>query len=94
MNSEDLKNGYKLNGVVLFHSVHCKVCEKQEDLLKKNYIKYVSVECDDDPEYFIKTFEMDVMPETRIYENSICVWKKINITEESDIKFLKDYQNV
>lgn len=93
MNDKDLKNGFKLNGLVLFHSIHCKVCEKQEELFKKNFIKYVSIECDDDPDYFIKTFDLDVMPETRIYKDDEIVWKKTNLTNDDDIKFIKEILN-
>lgn len=91
MNSTELKNGYQLNGIVLFHSAYCKVCQKQIAIFQTNNIKFTSMECDDDPDYFIKTFDLDITPETRIYENGNVVWKKTDFISEEDFKFLKDY---
>jgi glutaredoxin len=80
------------NGIILFVSEHCKVCEKQKELFDKLKIKYTKVVCDDDPDYWIKNYNIDVLPETRIYEFGKSVWSRVDIIQnDDDIKFLENY---
>lgn len=78
-------------GIMLFYSNQCKVCSVQKELFSKVLKKFDSVDCFDEPNYFIENHDIDVLPETRIYENGKVVWKKIDLTSEDDLNFLKGY---
>lgn len=82
----------ELNGIILFVSESCKICSKQKELYNKIGIKFKEIVCDHDPNYFIETFGIDLLPETRIYESGNLVWKRVDIVhEETDIEFLRNY---
>lgn len=91
MTKEQIKNISTYSGIILFYSNQCKVCSVQKELYEKVLKKFDSVDCFEDPNYYIENFDIDVLPETRIYENGKVVWKKIDLTSEEDLNFLKGY---
>lgn len=92
MTKEEFKNSISsYSGIILFYSNQCKVCSVQKELFSKVLKKFDSVDCMEDPNYFIENFDIDVLPETRIYENGKVVWKKTDLTSEEDLNFLKGY---
>lgn len=93
MNNKDFQAyiDSKPSGVVMFYSEYCKVCEKQMEILDKNSVEYVAVCCDDDPEYFIKNHDVDLIPVLRIYEFGISVWQRLDMISTEDLEFIKKY---
>lgn len=83
-----------LNGIAFFHSVMCEVCKKQNELLTLSNIPFISIECDNDPNYFIEHHNIDILPEIRIYEKGEVVWSKINLISEQDLQFLRNYVGI
>jgi hypothetical protein len=89
--SEFKKSCVDISGIVFFRSVSCKICSKQKELFDKVLKKYHDVECDEDPNYFIESHGIDLLPEVRIYESGKIVWKKIDFVSEEDVTFLENY---
>jgi glutaredoxin len=91
MTEQELKNGKELSGIITFISDHCKICLKQKELFDKVSLKYDTIVCDNDPNYFISEHNIDTLPETRIYESGKVVWSKIDFVSEEDLEFLRRY---
>lgn len=77
--------------IVLFHSALCDKCEKQIEMLEKNSIQFVSIECDSNPEQVMTECDVDMIPEIRVYRHGIQLWNKINLTTLDDIEVLKNH---
>lgn len=77
--------------VVLFHSALCDKCEKQIEMLEKEKLPFVSIECDSDPEKVMTVCSVDMIPEIRVYRHGIQIWNKINLTTLDDIEVLKNH---
>lgn len=92
----DFKNNLNtISGVYMFYSSDCKVCMKQKELFEKAGLKnYQLIDCVEDINFFIEHLNIDILPETRIYENGKVVWSKIDLVSNDDVKFLQDYLNV
>lgn len=79
------------SGIIMFYSSECKLCQKQKELFDKVLRKYDSVNCVDDINYFIDVHNLDLLPETRIYEEGKVVWTAVDFVSETDLNFLKEY---
>ncbi len=91
MTEQEFKNCKNLNGIILFVSEHCSICSKEKELFQKCNIKFDTIVCDNDPNYFIESHKIDVLPEVRIYENNNVVWNKIDLVSEADLDVLRSY---
>lgn len=79
------------SGIIMFYSNECKVCQKQKELFDKVLKKYDSIECMQDVNYFLEIHKLDLLPETRIYENGKVVWTVTDFVTDADLKFLQEY---
>jgi glutaredoxin-related protein len=78
------------NGIYLFASAHCRKCSEQKEMMKN--VKYQIVECDDDPEFIYKNYNVDLIPCVRVYKDGIVVYEKIMVMTKEEIEQLKNYE--
>lgn len=79
------------NNIVFFHSLYCKICTKEKEILDFANIDYYGVNCDEDPEFYITNYNVDLIPVLRIYENGKIVWERVDIISPEDLEFIKQY---
>lgn len=72
------------NGVFLFYSDLCKQCELVKDTLQTKVPSTKTVLCDEDPEYYWKTHNVDMIPCVRFYRDGVMTFEKIYKLEDSD----------
>lgn len=89
MSPDEFHNQTK-NGIYLFASVHCGKCSEQKK--KMVNIKYQIVDCDIDPEFIYKNYNVDLIPCVRVYENGIVKYEKIFVMTDVDMVELKKYE--
>lgn len=74
----------KLDGIFLFYSNLCKQCEavKTELIRRVPNVNYVL--CDEDPDFYWKIHNVDMIPCVRFYENGVMTYEKIYKLELAD----------
>lgn len=79
-------------GIILFKSEYCKVCEAQSTMLESTIKgKFSTVCCDYDPDYFVETVGVDLIPNIRIYEDGVKIWEREDLISPEDLEFIKAY---
>lgn len=78
------------NGIYLFASAHCRKCSEQKEMMKN--VKYEIVECDDDPEFIYKNYNVDLIPCVRVYKDGLVAYEKILVMNKEEIEQLKNYE--
>lgn len=66
-----------LNGAFLFFSALCKQCESVKTELIKRIPNINCVLCDEDPDFFWKIHNVDLIPCVRYYDNGVMVFEKL-----------------
>lgn len=78
------------NGIYLFASAHCNKCSELKEKIVN--VKYQLVDCDIDPEFIYKNYNVDLIPCVRAYENGNIVYEKLLVMNKEEIDRLKDYE--
>jgi len=89
MSPDEFHNQSK-NGIYLFASNQCGKCSEQKQ--KMVSIKYQIVDCDVDPEFIYKNYNVDMIPCVRVYDNNQVKYEKIFVMNDSEIIELKKYE--
>lgn len=84
----------KENFIILFYSEYCETCEKQKKLLDSHKINYFSICCDDDEDFFIDWYKIDIIPVLQVYRFGNMVWSKENILSQEDLGVVSRYDSV
>lgn len=80
-----------LNGAFLFYSDLCKQCEAVKTELLKRLPEINCVLCDEDPDFFWKIHNVDLIPCVRYYDNGVMVFEKLYKMDDSDYAKLLEF---
>lgn len=78
------------NGIYLFASTHCNKCSELKEKIKN--IKYQLVDCDVDPEFIYKNYNVDLIPCVRVYKDGMVIYEKLLVMNPNEIEQLKTYE--
>lgn len=79
--------------IVLFFSKYCDMCDKEKKILDFHLSNYFAISVDDDVDLFIQYYNLDVMPELRVYKEGDVEWVKANIITPDEIGVIKHYES-
>lgn len=83
----------KENFIVLFFSKLCDVCETEKTILNYHLTNYYGICVDGDEDFFIKYYNLDLLPELRVYRYGDVVWSKTNIIQPDEIGVIKNHES-
>lgn len=82
----------KENFTIMFYSEYCDKCHDQIENFKKHDINCYSINVDNDEDFFIEWYKLDVMPEVQVYRFGNKIWSKENVLNEADLATVKEYE--
>lgn len=78
------------NGIYLFASAHCNKCSELKEKIKN--VKYQLVDCDVDPDFIYKNYNVDLIPCVRVYKDGLIIYEKLLVMNPDEIERLKEYE--
>jgi glutaredoxin len=88
----ELKINNKDNFIVYFNSLYCDDCIEGKKLLQSKNVECFSVCVDNEEEYFMEMYKLDVIPEVRSYRFGNVVWSHLGKLDEQIAEVTKRHE--
>ena len=94
LNKEELRDLINNDNdkIILFYSSECESCDKVKTTLDKHNINYYVIDCVKEPNYFIETYKVDLIPDLRVYHKKDIHWQKLAKLNDEEIINVEDYK--